>query len=255
MRCVRCAATEQYNELSFALSHGLRAAQAAATQNSLWLEFGAWSGRTARIIRDAAFEVNKSGVTSFDSFEGLPEDWRGDPLNRSWAIRQFLSRGSFSRRGRPPFHEHGIRWEVGWFNETLPAYLSRHPTTPISFVHIDCDLYSSTDIVFRLIEDRLTADAVIVFDELVNYPEWREHEAKAFVELLRRTGKSYKVIGVGPRIVLPDPSAIAKALALAPQIERWRNGTQGKKPTLGYGISKLPFGGGGNEDVAVMLTT
>jgi len=125
--CVRCAPTGDDEVVAIAqgnatlpaknaLRRGLRLARAAVRADgapSLWLEFGAWSGASTRIIRDAAFAVNKSdGVHSFDSFEGLPEDWRPDPRNRTWAVKQFLSKGSFSRRGRPPFHEPGIHWQV-----------------------------------------------------------------------------------------------------------------------------------------------
>jgi hypothetical protein len=33
-------------------------------------------------------------------------------------------------------------------------------------VHVDCDLYSSTDVVLRLLEERLSPHAVLVFDEV-----------------------------------------------------------------------------------------
>ena len=177
---------------------------------------------------------------SFDSFEGLPEDWRGDPLNRSWARKQFLSRGSFSRHGRPPFFESGIHWHVGWFNATLPAFLESHPRTPISLVHIDCDLYSSTASVLEALEPRLTDDAVLVFDELVNYPEYREHEARALVEFLRRTDRGYRVLGVGPSLVLPNETDILNTLMLARHLPHEKS---------------MPFGPASqsNEDVAIQL--
>ena len=33
--------------------------------------------------------------------------------------------GSFSRHGEPPFHEEGIAWVVGWFNETSEPFAER----------------------------------------------------------------------------------------------------------------------------------
>ena len=251
--CVRCATYRQRHAPErTALASGLQVAQRteiarrarsprAWTSTPLWLEFGAWSGRSARIIRDAAFAINKTdGVYSFDSFEGLPEDWRADPLKRPNVTRAFLSRGSFSRRGVPPYHEAGVHWEIGWFNVTLGAFLQRHPQAPISLVHIDCDLYSSTASVFQALEKRLTPDAVIVFDELVNYPEYPLHEAKAFVELLKRTGRSYKVLGAGPRHIMRSPDALRNLLTDAVM-----SGHARKPGTL--------FGGTSNEDVAVRL--
>lgn len=253
--CVRCAIERARGQpLQTALASGLRVAQgaeiawreralaggsvaggaAAPTATTWWLEFGAWSGRSARVIRDAAFAINKTdGVYSFDSFEGLPEDWRSDPLRRPDVTSAFLSRGSFSRKGQPPYHEAGVHWQIGWFNVTLGPFLRRIPTRRVSFVHIDCDLYSSTASVFNLLASRLTSDAVVVFDELLNYPEYRQHEVRAFIELLQRTGRSYSVLGAGPRYVVRSPTALQRLLATK--------------------RGKLPFGGTSNEDVAVQL--
>ena len=182
--CVRCFLHRRRSTGSnlTALASGLLAAQhveqVAASSSlgtsalptsspSLWLEFGAWSGKSTRLIRDAASAVQAGmPVYSFDSFEGLPEDWREDPRHRPNLTAAFLSRGSFSRQGIPPFHEQGIHWEIGWFNETLGPFLARHQHEPVRMLHIDCDLYSSTDAVFRRVEKRLAPDAIIVFDEL-----------------------------------------------------------------------------------------
>ena len=71
---------------------------------------------------------------------------------------------------------------------------------------------------------------------LINYPEWRQHEARAFVEMLERTGKGYRVLGVGPRTVIRDPAAILRVLTDAHQPSGHR-----------------PFGGASNEDVAIQL--
>ena len=50
---------------------------------------------------------------------------------------------------------------------------------------MDADLYSSTITVFKALTDRIQPGLVIVFDELFNYPEFKDHEIKALWELLR----------------------------------------------------------------------
>jgi hypothetical protein len=104
------------------------AKQASYTlRNGLWLEFGAWSGRSTRRIADVAHARLNETTFSFDSFMGLPEAWRAsDPHqpNAANMTRLFLSSGSFSRHGTPPFTDRRIEWRVGWFNETLRAFLA-----------------------------------------------------------------------------------------------------------------------------------
>ena len=82
--------------------------------------------------------------------------------------------------------------------------MPNHPTEPsLSSVyphrHIDCDIYSSTRDALSMLADRLAPGALLLFDELVNYPGWREHEAKALWEFLGATGQRVAVVGVkGP---------------------------------------------------------
>lgn len=79
---------------------------------------------------------------------------------------------------------HWARGEVfkGLFQDTLPGFLRDH-AEPILFVHIDCDLYSSTAFVLEHVGPRLIPDSILVFDELFDYLDiTTEHEAKAFCE-------------------------------------------------------------------------
>ena len=158
---------------------------------------------------------------SFDSFQGLPEDWRpaaqADPSVRAQFAKQWLSKGSFDRRGTPPFATTprlNVQWVIGWVNETLPAFLRMHPQN-VSLVHVDCDIYSSTAQVFSMLESRLAPGAVLAFDELVNYPEYRDHELRALAELLLRTGRSFEVLGATAANVVEDPSELRRRIAAA----------------------------------------
>ncbi len=77
----------------------------------------------------------------------------------------------------------------GWFSDTLPTFLREHDE-PIQFIHIDCDIYSSTCEVFRCLEKdgRLQPDVVICFDDLLNYNGYLWNEMLALYQMLERTG-------------------------------------------------------------------
>lgn len=50
----------------------------------------------------------------------------------------------------------------GWFDETLPKFAAE-VEGPAAFLHVDCDLYSSTRTVFEALGDRVVPGTVIVF--------------------------------------------------------------------------------------------
>lgn len=150
-----------------------RAASLAAL-DGLWLEFGVASGQTIRHIAG----LHSGPVYGFDSFEGLPENWRSG-----------YDKGAFS--GELPAVPDNVELIKGWFSDSLPAFLSTH-AGKVSFLHVDCDLYSSTRTIFDLLESRLGVGSVIVFDEYWNYPAWQQHEYKAFGEFIGKTGKRYR---------------------------------------------------------------
>jgi ABC-type polysaccharide/polyol phosphate transport system ATPase subunit/peptidoglycan/LPS O-acetylase OafA/YrhL len=147
----------------------------AAGQDGMALEFGVWSGRTLRVITEGRDGKN---VFGFDSFEGLPEDWRDGFPAGTFAMDQ------------PP-EVLGAELVTGLFAETLPAFLHDHPE-PVAFLHIDADLYSSARTVLEHAGPRLRPGSVVVFDEYFNYPGWREHEYRAWQEYVAETGIGYR---------------------------------------------------------------
>jgi hypothetical protein len=144
----------------------------------LAVEFGVYKGTTLRMIADVM------PVVGFDSFEGLPEDWRPDfPAGRFACAVPDVP---------------GARLVVGRFEDTLPAW-ARQTIPQVGLVHIDCDLYSSTATVLQHLEAVLRLDRpFVVFDEYHGYPGCEQHEAKAWAEFEARTGVQYDVIGHGP---------------------------------------------------------
>ena len=149
--------------------------------NGLMLEFGV---ATARTINHLAKQT-KTTIYGFDGFEGLPEDWRVD-----------VKKGAFKRDDLPVV-ESNVNLVVGWFDQTLPTFVRNNPE-PVSFLHVDCDIYSSTKTIFEQLEDRIISGTVIVFDEYFNYIGWRRHEWKAFQELVAKKKLAYRYFGAVP---------------------------------------------------------
>lgn len=137
-------------------------------------EFGVYRGTTLRMIADVM------PVTGFDVFTGLPEDWRPG-----------FDRGQFACQA--PEIE-GADLVVGLFADTLPSW---KPPAPLGLVHIDCDLYSSTETVLTHLEPHLGPGCYIVFDEFHGYATAERHEARAWASFEKRTGVDYDVIGHG----------------------------------------------------------
>lgn len=157
----------------------LRHALGFAPAEGMALEFGVWRGTTLRIIAEAR---GGRDVHGFDSFEGLPEDWRSG-----------FPQGTFDDVEGIPVVE-GAELHKGLFADTLPGFLRDHPG-PVTFLHIDCDLYSSTVTVLDQVGPRLCPGAVVVFDEFFNYPGWEGHEARAWQEYVDRTGTTFEYVG------------------------------------------------------------
>ena len=77
--------------------------------NTLWLEFGVASGHTINYIS----KFTNDTVYGFDSFEGLPEKWRDG-----------FDKGAFTRNGEFPNVNTNVQLIKGWFNETLPNFIT-----------------------------------------------------------------------------------------------------------------------------------
>ena len=158
-----------FETLGFALDH--------ARGDGLVLEFGVRFGTSINFI---AQHSNRE-VHGFDSFQGLPEAWAG------------YEAGVYTTGGMLPQVASNVRLHVGLFDETLPGFLIEHPG-PIRFMNVDCDLYSSTQTIFRFLADRVVPGTVIVFDEYLMNPTWREDEFKAFQEAVEANSWNYEYI-------------------------------------------------------------
>lgn len=154
-----------------------RAIQAVHT-NGLWLEFGVSAGRSINHIADRTDQP----VFGFDTFEGLPEYWT--PRH---------GRGAYSTRGLLPVVHPRVSLIKGRFETTLPGFLAAHAGTPVAFLHIDCDLYSSTRTVLSGLGPRIDVGTVIVFDEFCGAIP--DDEERAWREYCRKVPTKYDWLG------------------------------------------------------------
>jgi len=162
---------DAYGVLSMASKH--------ARVDGLYLEFGVRTGST---ISHIARLNPKRTIHGFDSFDGLPEAWTGYSLDI----------GAFSGEGIPEVPAN-VELHVGWFDDTLPGFVETHDG-PLALAHIDSDIYSSCKTVLDNLTPRIVPGSVIVFNEYFNYPNWKQHEFKAFREFCDANDVQYEYL-------------------------------------------------------------
>ncbi len=127
-----------------------------------FLEFGTAAGDSLR----AWLDLNRDPDSRFfDSFEGLPEDFRG------------LEQGTFSTGGETPaITDPRCHFVKGLFQATLPGFLADYSGDARRVVHLDADLYSSTLYLLFALAPWLRPGDLLLFDE---FGIW-EHEFRAW---------------------------------------------------------------------------
>jgi len=174
----------------------------AVEVEGLWMEFGVYRGRTITATAANTFNV----VYGFDSFEGLPEHWDNDNPQGVYSLGGTIPLGAIagSNDENPGMYDSSPTTVIrpwprnvclvkGLFAASLPSFLEEH-REPAAFINIDSDLYSSAKTVLELLEGRFQNGTILTFDELCDYPTYRDHEIRAFAEFLIKTGYQYECI-------------------------------------------------------------
>jgi hypothetical protein len=144
--------------------------QSAQIPGGLNMEFGVYKGDSINMLAKLAPDRT---IWGFDSFEGLPEQWTIES-----------KKGAFDVGGKLPKVRKNVALVKGFYSDTLPKFSAENKTEAVSFLHVDCDLYSATREIFHFLGDRFRPGTVIVFDEYYNYPDWLWHEYKAWMEFV-----------------------------------------------------------------------
>lgn len=146
-------------------------------QNGLVMEFGVFSAFSTNHFSNFLKNNNdKRTVYGFDSFEGLSEAWGGTSLEK----------GYFDRENGLPVVNDNVHLVKGWIDDTLPNFVIEKDIVKnkVSFIHVDVDTYSPTKTIFEFTQQNFQEGTIIIFDELLGYPGWKEHEFKAMIDII-----------------------------------------------------------------------
>jgi Flp pilus assembly protein TadD len=146
---------------------------------SLIVECGVYHGFSIKLMS----KWSQREIHGFDSFEGLPEQWKaGEPA------------GSYSTQGQLPSIANHVHLHPGWFEDTLSGF-AENLEIPIALLHIDCDLYSSTRTVLAELGPKLVPGSLVVFDDFLAYEGYEEHEFRAAQEYFESALLSFELAG------------------------------------------------------------
>lgn len=152
------------------------------------MECGVFQGASINHIADwMSRHGDARAVHGFDSFEGLEENWTGENLRR----------GFFNQHGKMPSVRRSVTLHKGWVQDTIMPFLSEHAVDRIALLHIDTDTYLPARYILATLKDRLAGGGIVIFDELLGYPNWQAHEYRALTEEIDRN--SYRFIGFTSR--------------------------------------------------------
>jgi hypothetical protein len=152
-------------------------------------EFGVWKGACARYTTKFIFGERKLHL--FDSFEGLPTDWVGK-----------FKKGHFNLGGNiPKFNPNKTVVYKGWFSDTVPAF-AKSLKAPLSFIHMDADLYSSTMDVLIPLNDKIAKGTIVLFDEYLF--KGLDDEHRALIDWSKRCDRRFDYLWrtKGPQVAI-----------------------------------------------------
>jgi hypothetical protein len=153
------------------------------------VEFGVGTGTSTCIMAE------HMPVVGFDSGKGLPETWRSGFPKHSLAF------------GIPVVENATV--VEGWFADTLPGF-DFESLGYIGLVHLDADLYSSTETALKYIGPHLRPGCYVCFDEWWGYNGASRHEQRAWKEFAADTGIGWTVVGHGDQQWVIRITGIAK---------------------------------------------
>ena len=151
-------------------------------KDNLFFEFGVYTGGSINLF---AKLLSRHGleIYGFDSFEGLEEDW---------VTHEFNPTGTFTLNKKTPKVLKNVKIIKGKVQDTLENFLKDEINKKIIFTHMDMDTYGATKYALSKIKPLLTKGSIILFDNFYGFPNWQQHEYKAFTEELKE--KEYKYI-------------------------------------------------------------
>lgn len=180
-----CRGTKDMLKLALEAAMPLIEQQRQNKAHGLVCEFGVGSGRSFRMTQ----EILPLDITihGFDTFTGIPQAWGDEPA------------GTYSTGGIVPIMEGDCVFHKGLFTETLPPffedYLKIDKSAFVAYANIDCDLYTSSMDIFENLHGKIVKGSILIFDEYICHPTWRQDEFRAWRESCKRYGWKYEYLG------------------------------------------------------------
>jgi hypothetical protein len=150
-----------------------------------YLEFGVYRGDAIRFWSGLNRHPD-SRFFGFDTFEGLPEEWR--------FFTEVIPAGTWETGGKPPeLGDARVTFIKGVFQDTLPGFLSGY--TPHRLViNCDADLYTSTLYLLVTLNHLLVGGTTVIFDEFSTVYEFR-----AFRDFTSSFRRKYRLLASADR--------------------------------------------------------
>lgn len=149
-----------------------------------FLEFGVYEGNS--LLYWATLNQNENSIFfGFDTFSGMPEEWKGFWKNNPVGI--------LDARGKiPATSDTRVRFIKGLFQDTLPVFRKQFASEHRLIVHCDADIYTATLYVLMTLNDLMPAGTIIMFDEFCLV----SHEFRAFLDFAASCKRKYKVLAI-----------------------------------------------------------
>ena len=163
----------------YAVSQGIKN---LTNKEDLFLEFGVFRGESINLFANI-LKKNNLKIYGFDSFEGLEEDWN---------MNEYNPIGTFSLNKKKPKVLKNVTLTQGKVQETLDHFLQVKKGKKVIFAHLDMDTYIPTKFTLLKLKPLLVKGSIILFDQFHGYPNWQDHEYKAFKEVFK--DEEYKFI-------------------------------------------------------------
>ena len=139
---------------------------------------------TSSYARSPRWNIFYAFVLNVRQSTGLPQAWGDEPI------------GAYSTGGVVPNIAGNVFFHKGLFSDTLTPFLNNlGDEAYVAYANIDCDLYTSTLDILEALHGRIVAGTILVFDEYICHPTWRQDEFRAWRESCKRFGWKYEYLG------------------------------------------------------------
>ena len=147
-----------------------------------FLEFGVSKGASIRLWAELN-SCEASRFIGFDSFEGLPEEWK--------SFSESVPKGAFGVGGViPDIRDSRVSFIKGYFQESIQPFLRSFAAANRLVVHCDADLYASTLFVLVRLDPILKPGDLILFDEFSSV----SNEYRAFRDYAASHLRKYRLV-------------------------------------------------------------